>query len=291
MNCEPWRLLAPSLPHIWTKMRKQKKAKPSSPCGASFSLTCTRFAGTFSAWRNWLNWKSTLSESMMSVWYLPGSRLNEGTTSGCVVRMCARATSWRSASNCGASSSRNSRIFPRAWMAMKVSAASTAPSMFSLTPSWIHSWIHAQDCFDSTSSSGCVRMKASYWPPMSQSTVSIEHVVWLRCTSARTLKYESSGKTFMMRTLNCRSEIPLVITSFASSLPCTASASSTPLLRTGIHILGITSASASFSLTSSKGRSWNVTEPANSCAKAARRSRRTVTMLLVVPANSFAPAV
>mmetsp|Transcript_16403 Transcript_16403/g.43344 ORF Transcript_16403/g.43344 Transcript_16403/m.43344 type:complete len:292 (-) Transcript_16403:4058-4933(-) len=291
MNCEPWRLLAPSLPHICTKMRKQKKAKPSSPWSLSFSLTTKRLAGVFSACRNWLNWKSTLSESMMSSRYFFGSRKNEGTTSGCVVRMCARATSWRSASNCGASSSRNSLILPRAWTAMKVSAASTASSLeCSFTPSWIHPWIHAQDCFESDSSSDWLRMNASYWPLVSQSTESMAQVVCARWTSAPTLKYDSSGNVFVMRALNWRSEMPF-ITSLASSLPCTERASSTALLRTGIHIFGITSDSPSFSLTISKGRSWNVTEPANSFAKAARRSSRTVTTLLEVPAKCVAATV
>mmetsp|Transcript_67395 Transcript_67395/g.217611 ORF Transcript_67395/g.217611 Transcript_67395/m.217611 type:complete len:208 (-) Transcript_67395:130-753(-) len=168
MKSEHLRLLEPSFPHIWAKMRKQKKAKPSSPCGFSFSFMTTRFAGVASACRNWLNWKSTLSESTMRCWYFRSSRAKEGTTWGLVSRMWASAMSCMCASKPGIISSRNSLIFPSAWIAMKTSVASTASSVDSFTVCAIHSWIQAQEGCESWQSCFCSLMKASCCPVMSQ---------------------------------------------------------------------------------------------------------------------------
>mmetsp|Transcript_27282 Transcript_27282/g.75050 ORF Transcript_27282/g.75050 Transcript_27282/m.75050 type:complete len:225 (+) Transcript_27282:1102-1776(+) len=182
MNSEHFRLLLPSLPHICAKMRKQKNAKPSSLYGLSLSFMTTRFAGVASACRNWLNCRSTRSEATMRSRYFLSSRMKEGTTCGRHSRICANAMScmWASSFGPGTSSSRNSLILPRAWMAMKTSVASTASAVESFTVCSIHSWIQAQDCLESWQSCFCSLMKASYCLEMSQYTESMAPKVWSR---------------------------------------------------------------------------------------------------------------
>mmetsp|Transcript_128723 Transcript_128723/g.372475 ORF Transcript_128723/g.372475 Transcript_128723/m.372475 type:complete len:228 (-) Transcript_128723:1109-1792(-) len=181
MKTEPSKLRGPSFPHIWAKMRKQKKAKPSSPCAFIFSLITTRFEGVFSAWRNWLNSKSTLKESTMSCWYLCSNLEKDGTNCGVELRICARAMSCMLGGKAVDNSSLNSLIFPRAWMAMKTRAASTTSGVESFTVFAIHVWIQAHDCFDNCSSWPWLRMKASCWSATSQYMDNIAAKVCSRC--------------------------------------------------------------------------------------------------------------
>mmetsp|Transcript_28286 Transcript_28286/g.85256 ORF Transcript_28286/g.85256 Transcript_28286/m.85256 type:complete len:304 (-) Transcript_28286:4114-5025(-) len=287
MNREPCRPSAPNLPHICAKMRKQKKAKPSSPCGASFSLTTTKFAGTFSACKNWPNSKSTLSESIISVWYFGESRIKDGTTSGFVRKMCSKARSCLFSSKPGASSSRNSVSLPSAWMAMKVIMASTTSSVCKRTVSFIHSCTQAQDCCDKRSSTTCARTKAPSWSFSSQNTDSIAQYVCICRSSALAVKYESSGYIFGMRALKGRSDRCPANNSFANCRPLSASSFSTTWLVTGIHIFGSTTASYSFLRDKSKGKSWKVTEPPKVLAKIANCSKRMLSTALELFRNSL----
>mmetsp|Transcript_31008 Transcript_31008/g.78440 ORF Transcript_31008/g.78440 Transcript_31008/m.78440 type:complete len:205 (+) Transcript_31008:801-1415(+) len=181
MNSEPFMLLEPSFPHVCAKIRKQKKAKPSSPCFFIFSLITTKLAGVFSACKNWLNWKSTFKESTINAWYFLSSREKDGTTSGFHVKMCARAESCITGLKPVENSSRNSLILPRAWIAMKTRVASRTSGVDNFTVVCIQSWIHAQLCLESCSSGCWFRMKASCWSESNQYTDNIAASVWSRC--------------------------------------------------------------------------------------------------------------
>mmetsp|Transcript_44638 Transcript_44638/g.129896 ORF Transcript_44638/g.129896 Transcript_44638/m.129896 type:complete len:310 (+) Transcript_44638:1387-2316(+) len=200
--------------------------------------------------------------------------------------MYSKARSCRDASKSGANSSWKSVIFPSAWIAMNVRIASTTSSLFNFTVSLIHSWIHAQDCWESLSSSLWLRMKASCCPITNQNTDSMAHIVWACLSSALVLKYVSSGKALQMLALNGRSDIAFDNNSLASCRPFSANSFNTAWLVTGIHIFGTTTASYSFLRSKSKGKSWKVTEPPNDFAKLANASSLMVTTALLLFLNS-----
>mmetsp|Transcript_16413 Transcript_16413/g.43391 ORF Transcript_16413/g.43391 Transcript_16413/m.43391 type:complete len:206 (-) Transcript_16413:437-1054(-) len=200
--------------------------------------------------------------------------------------MFARATSCMLASKPGASSSLNSEIFPRAWMAMKTKMASTASTEDSFTVCAIHSWIQAHDCLERGSFPDWLRMKASCWFESSQNTDSMAPKVWPCCTETFSRKYSSSGKIHLMRDWKFSSEMLFASTSAANWCACFDRFLSTSGFVTGIQSFGMTLASSSCRRSSSKDMSWKATDPMNSLAKSVSFPRWMVIRFFWLPWNS-----